>query len=127
MEMKKMKIIGSKDIQALYRDGYNKLRSQTNSSLELYEEIRKKEEGVRMEAYTFLSLSVADLQYVTDGFYEVKLDEDEFLGVDPTDVLVVGGHVLRDQFAVKSISKITWKRHDQALLRSPQMDQYIST
>ncbi|GJV87567.1 hypothetical protein Tco_1531505 [Tanacetum coccineum] len=27
----------SEDIQALYHDGYNKLRSQTNSSLELYE------------------------------------------------------------------------------------------
>ncbi|GJY87284.1 actin-depolymerizing factor 7-like protein [Tanacetum coccineum] len=29
----------SEDIQALYHDGYNKLRSQTNSSLELYEYI----------------------------------------------------------------------------------------
>ncbi|GKA14122.1 hypothetical protein Tco_0693768, partial [Tanacetum coccineum] len=90
----------------------------------VYWEIRKNEEGVRMEAYMFLSLPVADLQSVTDGFYK---DEDEFLGVDLTDVLVVGRHVLRDQVAVKSTSPITWKRHDQALLRSPQMDQYIST
>ncbi|GJS59726.1 hypothetical protein Tco_0654510 [Tanacetum coccineum] len=35
---RKIKMIQwSEDIQALYHDGYNKLRSQTNSSLELYE------------------------------------------------------------------------------------------
>ncbi|GJS03171.1 hypothetical protein Tco_0319679 [Tanacetum coccineum] len=39
-------------------------------------------------------------------------------------VVIEYGFEKEDKDEVRSI---TWKRHDQALLRSPQMDQYIST